>query len=151
MMAGPAALERILSTAALSVGVVAAVILVLGVLRGVISFVTGELRFHDGRNALLGDVRGGVGQYLLLGLELLVAADVMETILTPSLDHVAVLAGVVLIRTVIGFSLNWELARHQQARHAAAAAPAAGGVAAAHLVGEGMAPTFPAAGSGGRS
>jgi uncharacterized membrane protein len=121
MMDGPATLERILSVSALAVGIVAASILMLGVLRGLLSFVRGELRSGGGRNALLDEVRGGVGQYLLLGLELLVAADVMDTILTPSLDHVAVLAGVVLIRTVIGFSLNWELQRHHQARAAAAA------------------------------
>lgn len=117
MMEGPAVLERALSISALAVGVVAASILMLGVLRGLSSFVRGELHSGAARNALLDEVRGGVGQYLLLGLELLVAADVMDTILTPSLDHVAVLAGVVLIRTVIAFSLNWELERHRQARH----------------------------------
>ena len=116
MMTGPAVLEQVLSAAALVVGVMAAAILLLGVVRGVAAFVAGELRYRDGREALLDGVRGGVGQYLLLGLELLVAADVIETIVTPSLDHVAVLAGVVLSRPVIGFSLNWELARHHQAR-----------------------------------
>jgi uncharacterized membrane protein len=125
MMSGPAGLERLLSVAALVVGVVAASILMVGVLRGLASFVRGELRSGSGRNALLDDVRGGVGQYLLLGLELLVAADVMDTILTPSLDHVAVLAGVVLIRTVISFSLNWELARHASSRHGATATASA--------------------------
>jgi uncharacterized membrane protein len=117
MMEAPAVLERILSISAIVVGIVAASILMLGVLRGLASFLRGELRSQSGRNAALDEVRGRVGQYLLLGLELLVAADVMDTILTPSLGHVAVLAGVVLIRTVIGFSLNWELQRHQQMRH----------------------------------
>ena len=112
----PRLLETMLSISALLVGVIAAAILMLGVLRGVFVFLRGEIGSRDGRNALLDEVRGGMGRYLLLGLELLVAADVLDTILTPSLDHVAVLAGVVLIRTVIGFSLNWELSRHQAAR-----------------------------------
>jgi uncharacterized membrane protein len=120
MMEAPAVLERVLSFSALLIGVVAASILMLGVLRGLASFVRGELRSQSGRNAVLDEVRGRVGQYLLLGLELLVAADVMDTILTPSLGHVAVLAAVVLIRTVIGFSLNWELERHQRGGHATA-------------------------------
>jgi uncharacterized membrane protein len=120
----PPLLERLLSGAAVTVGVAAAVILLLGVLRGLVSFVAGELRSRAGREAVLDDVRGGLGQYLLLGLELLVAADVLETILTPSLDHVLALAGVVVIRTVIGFSLNWELERHQRHARAAVAAGA---------------------------
>ena len=112
----PKLLESALSISALLVGVIAASILMLGVVRGLFVLLRGEIFSRDGRNALLDEVRGGVGRYLLLGLELLVAADVMDTILTPSLDHVAVLAGVVLIRTVIGFSLNWELSRHHAAR-----------------------------------
>jgi uncharacterized membrane protein len=129
----PRLLESLLSISALTVGAVAAMILMLGVVRGLLVFVRGEIRSRDGRNARLGEVRGSVGQYLLLGLELLVAADVMDTILTPSLDHIAVLAGVVLIRTVIGFSLNWELARHDAARQAAAVPAAASGPSAAPL------------------
>ena len=56
-----------------------------------------------------------LGYYLLLGLEFLVAADIVHTILTPELKELAVLGSIVAIRTVISFSINWEL--RQAARH----------------------------------
>ncbi len=54
--------------------------------------------------------RQGLGQAILLGLELLVAADIINTVaLEPTLRSVAVLGGVVLIRTFLSFALEVEL------------------------------------------
>jgi uncharacterized membrane protein len=67
---------------------------------------------------LRGDVAGEsyriyrqrLGQAILLGLELLVAADIINTVgVDPTLRTVAVLAGVVLIRTFLSFSLEVEI------------------------------------------
>ncbi|HHS12873.1 MAG TPA: DUF1622 domain-containing protein [bacterium] len=55
-------------------------------------------------------LRHQLGSYLLLGLEILIAADVIGTILNPALENMALLAGIVAIRTVIGFFLDRELA-----------------------------------------
>jgi len=61
----------------------------------------GEL-FHKFRNRL--------GRAIILGLELLVAADILRTISTePTLQQVIVLGIVVLIRTFLSFSLEIEL------------------------------------------
>lgn len=50
------------------------------------------------------------GRSILLGLELLVAADIIRTIaITPTLESVAVLAIIVLIRTFLSFSLELEI------------------------------------------
>ena len=50
------------------------------------------------------------GRSILLGLELLVAADIIRTVaITPTLQGVAVLAGIVLIRTFLSFSLELEI------------------------------------------
>ncbi|GAA1176121.1 DUF1622 domain-containing protein [Pseudonocardia alaniniphila] len=47
---------------------------------------------------------------VLLGLELLVAADIVRTVaILPSLNSVAVLGGIVLIRTFLSFSLELEI------------------------------------------
>lgn len=54
-------------------------------------------------------LRHHLGGYLLLGLEFLVAADIVHTVLTPSLHELAILGAIVAIRTVISFSINWEL------------------------------------------
>lgn len=51
-----------------------------------------------------------VGRSILLGLELLVGADIIRTVaVKPTLSSVAVLAGIVLIRTFLSFSLELEI------------------------------------------
>jgi uncharacterized membrane protein len=46
----------------------------------------------------------------LLGLEFLVAADIINTVaIEPTLDSVIVLAGIVLIRTFLSWSLEVEI------------------------------------------
>ncbi|MBD7952204.1 MULTISPECIES: DUF1622 domain-containing protein [Oerskovia] len=54
--------------------------------------------------------RRRLGRSILLGLELLVAADIIRTVaITPTLESVAVLAAIVLIRTFLSFSLELEI------------------------------------------
>ena len=55
-------------------------------------------------------VRSNLGRSILLGLELLVAADIINTVaIEPTLQSVAVLAGIVLIRTFLSFALEVEI------------------------------------------
>ncbi|MBI3215473.1 MAG: DUF1622 domain-containing protein [Mycobacterium sp.] len=55
-------------------------------------------------------LRGQLGRAILLGLEFLVAADIIRTVaVTPTAQSVAVLAGIVLIRTFLSFSLELEI------------------------------------------
>lgn len=54
-----------------------------------------------------------LGRAILLGLELLVAADIIRTVaITPTLMDVAVLGGIVLIRTFLSWSLELEMSGH---------------------------------------
>ncbi|WP_258806071.1 DUF1622 domain-containing protein [Pseudarthrobacter sp. NS4] len=51
-----------------------------------------------------------LGRSILLGLELLVAADIIKTVaITPTFESVGVLAIIVLIRTFLSFSLELEI------------------------------------------
>ena len=51
-----------------------------------------------------------LGRSILLGLELLVAADIIRTVaITPTFESVGVLAIIVLIRTFLSFSLELEI------------------------------------------
>jgi uncharacterized membrane protein len=55
-------------------------------------------------------VRQAFGGTLLLGLEVLVAADLIRTVaVAPSLDNVLVLGLIVVIRTFLSFSLETEI------------------------------------------
>ena len=54
--------------------------------------------------------RQEVGRAILLGLELLVAGDIIRTVaISPTLVSVAILSGIVLVRTFLSFSLDVEL------------------------------------------
>jgi uncharacterized membrane protein len=72
------------------------------------------------------DYRADLGRAILLGLEFLVAADIIATVaVDPTLQSLAVLAGIVLIRTFLSFSLEveiegrWPWRRGESAREAA--------------------------------
>ena len=54
--------------------------------------------------------RQGLGRAILLGLELLVAGDIIRTVaIAPTFTSVGVLALIVLVRTFLSFSLEVEL------------------------------------------
>ena len=54
--------------------------------------------------------RQQLGRSILLGLELLVAADIIRTVaITPTLESVLVLGLIVIIRTFLSFSLELEI------------------------------------------
>jgi uncharacterized membrane protein len=78
-----------------------------------------------------------LGRSILLGLEILVAADIIKTVaVTPTLDSVAVLAAIVVIRTFLSWSLEleisgrwpWQKSRDSApATHKGAGSPASAG------------------------
>jgi uncharacterized membrane protein len=56
------------------------------------------------------DYRQGVGRAILLGLEILVAADIIRSVaVRPTFTSVGVLALIVIIRTILSFSIEVEL------------------------------------------
>jgi uncharacterized membrane protein len=89
--------------------VLGAAVLVLGLFLSVTLSVRVWWRVRQGRVAYqtLRETFGGV---LLLGLEILVAADLVRTVaVEPTVQNVAVLGLIVLIRTVLSFSLEIEI------------------------------------------
>ena len=68
-----------------------------------------RLRVEHGREAYR-RYRRGVGRAILLGLEILVAADIIRTVaVDPTFGNAGVLAIIVAIRTFLSFSLEVEL------------------------------------------
>ncbi len=57
----------------------------------------------------INSIRLNLGRVLILGLEFIVAADLIGTTTTPGYYEVGLLAIIVLIRTVLSFSINREL------------------------------------------
>jgi uncharacterized membrane protein len=79
------------------------------------------------------EMRQAFGRTLLLGLEVLVAADLIRTVaVSPTLENVLTLGLIVLIRTFLSFSLEIEIEgvppwRRAAARATLPAPPTAGG------------------------
>ena len=115
---------EILHEISLVVAIVGLAVILWGVLLCAVKFLAAEWRSLRGTDTLQQKeaLRHQLGFYLLLGLEFLVAADVVHTVLTPNLQQLAVLGAIVAIRTVISFSINWEL---RQAGHTPAHEPVA--------------------------
>lgn len=57
--------------------------------------------------------RSTLGRSILLGLEFLVAADILQSlVIAPTLDDLMILAGLVLVRTFLSISLGVEINGH---------------------------------------
>ena len=68
---------------------------------------------RDGFEASYRSYRADLGRCILLGLEFLIAADILKSVLTdPTLAGLFVLAGIVLIRTFLSISLEVEINGH---------------------------------------
>jgi uncharacterized membrane protein len=73
-------------------------------------YLTNRLPTGPGRPSRYHQLRSGLGRSILLGLELLVAADIINTVaIEPTLETLAVLAGIILIRTFLSLSLEVEI------------------------------------------
>src|SRR5215813_7236755 len=102
--------------ASFGIGILGVLIIVFGVAAGLVRFLRAEFLFVRGRNVEYDRkrLRHILGYYLLLGLEFLIAADIIDTLMKPSVQDLIVLGAIVLIRTVISFSLNAELRPQRQ-------------------------------------
>ena len=83
--------------------------ILIGVLIAAILFARDLWRREAGRDAYDG-FRANLGRGILLGLELLVGADIIATITAPlSFESVGLLAVIVIIRTFVSVSLEMEI------------------------------------------
>jgi uncharacterized membrane protein len=86
-----------------------AAIMVLGGAASMIAAVPAVLR-ADTRQGAYGELRRNLGRAILLGLEVLIIADIIRTILVdPTPQSVLVLGAIVVIRVLLSFSLEVEM------------------------------------------
>ncbi len=101
--------EPLVVAAARVVEVIGVAVLLLGALLAAAAFARRMLRratFDDAYHAL----RADLGRAILLGLELLVIADIIGTVaIQPTLQNLGVLAVIVAIRTLLSFALELEV------------------------------------------
>jgi uncharacterized membrane protein len=101
--------EPFVAAAARVVEFAGVAVLLLGALLAAAAFakrLAGHVTFQDAYHAL----RADLGRAILLGLELLVIADIIGTVaIEPTLQNLGVLAVIVLIRTFLSFALELEV------------------------------------------
>ena len=104
-------MEEFFYIIAKSVEAVSFSIMIYGGLIAIFMFLKNEFgRFNDKfRLSILSKIRMDFGNYILLGLEFLIAADIIETILKPTNEELIELGGIVVIRILLSYFLTKEL------------------------------------------
>lgn len=110
---------KILEEIAKIISIISIIVVAYGTIVAACAFIKAEFfrfrgKFNIQRLRLL---RADLGTYLLLGLELLIAADILKTVIEPSIHELGILAGVVLLRTILSFFLNKEIIEIDHERH----------------------------------
>jgi len=104
--------EHVVAVSARVVELAGVAVLLLGALFAAGAFarrVAHRVTFQDAYHML----RADLGRAILLGLELLVIADIIGTVaIEPTLQNLAVLAVIVAIRTFLSFALELEVSGH---------------------------------------
>ena len=101
------------------ISVISLLIVTYGVFVGFIAFLYNEIKRFNGTYSLnnIRELRTDFGSYLLLGLEFLSASDILKTVVDPTLDELAILGGVVIVRTILSVFLNKEIKELDQNEH----------------------------------
>lgn len=100
--------EETIETVGKALDAVGVAAIVIGIIVATVLAVVGEQPPSAAERYRL--YRRRIGRAILLGLELLVGADIIRTVaIEPTFTSVGVLAGIVAIRTFLSFSLEVEL------------------------------------------
>ena len=96
---------ELLQVATRAIEVAGVLVIVAGIARASLNYMLKPWAHDAYRKA-----RGTLGRAILLGLELLIAADIINTVtLEPSWNSVVVLGGIVLIRILLSLALEVEI------------------------------------------
>ena len=99
--------EHFVEIVGMGVEVVGIVVIVVG---AVIATAVAGMRLRRNQSDVYQGYRRQLGRSILLGLEFLVAGDIIRTVaVVPTFTSVGVLAAIVLIRTFLSFSLELEI------------------------------------------
>jgi uncharacterized membrane protein len=121
LMEGAGPVLRIIEWVSILIEILAISWIFIGILFSTIRYFLGAMRNSPPFLMRYTEYRHTLARTLMLGLEILVAADVVRTVaLEPTFESVGVLGLLVLIRIILGWSLVVEIEGHwpwQPARH----------------------------------
>ncbi|GHU38900.1 membrane protein [Bacilli bacterium] len=99
----------------LAMSTVAVLVLICGVVKATVKFVKNEVS-HADKASVLRIIKNELGAYVLFSLEILIAADIVESIIKPTFEDIGKLAALVVIRTVISYFLGKEIDQEIESR-----------------------------------
>lgn len=108
-------IKHLVEWVTLSIEVVASIILLWGVVKALGLFSYAEIlavmksKRPQEIHQLVIETRKVLGNYLLLGLELMIAADIIHTVISRTQEDLIFLGVLVVIRTLISYFLSKEL------------------------------------------
>lgn len=110
-------ITKILHTVKDVIDIIAIVYMIWGLFRALIRITKNEIqRGNDSRQIVIRDnIRVFLGTYILLGLEILILADIIGTIINPELEELITLITIVVVRTIISFFLQRDV--HETIEH----------------------------------
>jgi uncharacterized membrane protein len=101
--------KRLAGQIAFGVEVVAALIIAYGAAEALIGLLrTARLWTHGGRKL----VWHRFGMWLILGLEFMLAADIVRTAISPNWEQIGQLAAIAIIRTFLNFFLEKDIEKY---------------------------------------
>lgn len=93
------------AVSAAAIGYIGMAVMCFGAMRGFVYFIVCTKRQLD----RITEIRVDVAKHLSLGLEFLVAKDIIETLIHPTLQQLLLLGCLITIRTAIAYIISWEL------------------------------------------
>lgn len=93
-------------------------VILIGVLSALYRYISFLFYKSDTNNPMdINEIRLRLGRVLTLGLEFIVAADLIGTTTAPDYYSVGIVASIVLIRTLLSYTLNREINAISQQEH----------------------------------
>ena len=104
-----AAFHDIVNVISFVLNIIGALIILFGVAISLWDFLKKELFSRGDLIKFNEAIRIKLGSYLVLGLELFIAGDIVKTIITPTWESLGMLGAIVVIRTILSYFLTKDL------------------------------------------
>lgn len=91
------------------IDLVAILFILWGFIKAMFDFFALKIKNRTVSNTDIRSIRCYLGTYLLLGLEIMIVADIIKTVLNQTREELIFLGGIVIIRTILSYFLNKEI------------------------------------------
>lgn len=107
-------LKLLSSYLATALEAVTAVIILMAILQAMVQLVVWMMRRHRSAHDEIRDIRLRLARWLVLSLEFLLAADIIQSAIAPTWDELGKVVVIVLIRTLLNYFLERDIEKAQR-------------------------------------